>query len=96
MTGGGFDREFERPPKRERPLEYITVPAGTRASQCRGRDCRAVIYWIERESRSRAKPEKIVHIPVDCEHTEQCVAPTDVVDGIGVNHFQTCPNANRF
>jgi hypothetical protein len=82
--------------KPQRPLEYIDVPADTRPSQCRAPSCKATIYWIERESTNKKTPGKIVKVPVDCEHNEQCVAPTSEEAGIGVNHFMTCADANRF
>lgn len=79
------------------PLEYIDVPADTSPAQCRGASCKATIYWIERLSKNKKTPDKIVRIPVDCEYNEQCSAPVSGAnDGLGVNHFQTCPDANRF
>jgi hypothetical protein len=100
----GFDQgEYDQPEKSaqdhykrpERPLEYETVPAGTRPAQCRASHCGAVIYWIEREPQQKT-PHKIVKVPIDCDHNEQCVAPTADEDGVGVNHFQTCTEANQF
>lgn len=105
MTGGGFSNEFDRPKKAPRPIEYIDVPNGTLASQCqaqkRGGSCTATVYWIERPSRAKnAPPGKVVRIPVDCDYNEECREPNELPspfdDGYGVNHFQTCPDANRF
>ena len=80
----------------DRPLEYIDVPAGTRAAQCSAPSCKATIYWIERLSRSKKTPEKMVKIPVDCEHDAQCAEPSNGTAGIGVNHWQTCADPDRF
>lgn len=77
-------------------LEYVTVPKGSRATECRGKDCRAVIYWIERPSRNRKTPDKVVKVPVDCAADDQCYAPSLTADGLGLNHFQNCANAGRF
>ena len=86
----------------KREVEYIDVPSGTRPAECqglkRGGSCRATVYWIERPSRNKKTPEKIVRIPVDCEYDEQCERP-DVDragDGLGVSHYVSCPDANRF
>ena len=99
----GFDQgEYDRPAaKPTRPIEYVEVPAGTRVAECSGHrrpggSCRAPIYWIERVSLNKKTPGKIVKIPVDCDHNEQCVAPTATEDGLGANHYMTCPDANRF
>lgn len=78
-------------------LDYIVVPAGTAASQCRGKDCKALIYWIERPSRAKNAPAgKMVKVPVDCDHNAQCHPPQHNEDGLGVNHFQTCADVDRF
>ncbi len=98
-TKSGFDQgEYDRPntAKPKRQMEYITVPAGTRASQCCAPSCKATICWIERASTNKKTPGKLVKVPVDIEHDEQCRVPTDDEDGMGVNHFQTCAAANRF
>ena len=47
-------------------------------------------------SRSKKTPGKIVKVPMDCEYNERCHAPTADEDGRGVNHFQTCTEANQF
>lgn len=78
-------------------LDYVIVPAGTPASQCRGKTCKALIYWTERPSRAKnAPPGKVVRVPVDCDHNEQCVPPQHNEDGLGVNHFQTCADHEQF
>lgn len=97
----GFDQgEFDRPAAKEkpkRPLEYVEVPHGSHASECRAKSCRTTIFWVERESTSKKTPGKIVKVPVDCDYDEQCRRPTtDGEDGIGVNHFQTCASAGQF
>lgn len=89
-----------------RPIEYIDVPAGTRIAECNGHrrpggSCRAPIFWIERASTSKKTPGKLVKIPVDCDYDEQCRRPLEAShgfegDGVGANHYQTCPDANKF
>lgn len=81
---------------------FITVPAGTKPTTCRGPNCHATMYWARDGGRA---------IPVDCdveggkrpsESAErgqldafsQTEAP--VYDGKGVSHFATCPDADRF
>jgi len=64
----------------------ITVPAGTRRTECRG--CSATVYWVELPSGKRA--------PVSCHFDEQCAEPTATEDGVGVNHFVDCPERERF
>ncbi len=91
-----------------RAIEYITVPSGTPVAECRGHrqpggSCRAPIYWIERVSTSKKTPGKIVRVPVDCDYDEQCERPREPegpgdegMHGLGVNHYQTCPDAGKF
>lgn len=68
---------------------FFEVPAGTRPAQCRS--CLATIYWIETASGRR--------MPVDCEvdggHTPSEPRSRVSVDGTGVSHFATCPNADE-
>ena len=66
--------------------KFYDVPAGTRASQCRGATCGASIYWINTE-RSR--------IPVDCA-VDGGYAPTPHASGSGVSHFTTSPDVRQF
>lgn len=76
---------------------WYTVPAGTRASQCRG--CKAVIFWIENANGRK--------VPVDCDTVDGSNRPSEPSnsangvqrapwDGHGVSHFQTCPDADQF
>lgn len=66
---------------------YYGVPAGTRASQCNGRTCRAVIFWIEKPDGKR--------MPVDCD-VQDGEEPTAEDAGRGVSHFTTCPDVGQF
>jgi hypothetical protein len=70
-----------------RTAHFFAVPAGTRPSQCSGRDCRATVYWIETDSGKR--------MLVDCD-VDGGAEPTGTEDGQGVAHFGTCPNADDF
>lgn len=83
----------------ERTYTWYDIPAGTRASQCRGETCHAVIYWIETISAAtRAKPvkeQKMVRIPVDAE-VDGGFEPSETDGGRGVSHFQTCPDVRKF
>jgi hypothetical protein len=83
-----------------REVEYIEVPAGTPPAECmgarRGGSCTAVIFWIERASRNKKTPDRIVRIPVDCDADDQCYAPTANEAGLGISHYTTCPDAGKF
>ena len=85
--------------------KFYVVPAGTRTGQCRGADCKAVIYFIDHPTTGRP-------FPVDCD-VEGGETPSEHVndpnqqglfsdggeqhhDGRGVSHFFTCPNADDF
>lgn len=79
-------------------VQWITIPAGSSPSVCRGPTCGATIYW----ARSGFGP-----IPVDCDvdggqrpsETAQMDVfgdPVDVHGGRGVSHFATCPDADLF
>jgi hypothetical protein len=68
-----------------RAATTFRVPAGTRESTCRG--CDASIYWIV-----NANDKKV---PIDCD-ADGCFPPTAREEGLGVSHFPTCPDANRF
>lgn len=86
---------------------FYDVPAGTKGSPCRGKDCDTLIYWIK-VGEGNAKRR----VPIDCD-VDGGWPPSDtndaaqgdmlstngaaeVFDGKGVNHFTTCPNANDF
>jgi len=79
-----------------RSLQWEDVPAGSSSSTCRGKGCGALIFWVERPGKSKpGVPVKTVRVPVDCSvHGGR--APTADVNGKGINHFQSCPAANRF
>jgi hypothetical protein len=65
---------------------FYDVPAGTRASQCRGESCRATIYWVKDGEKS---------IPIDCD-VDGGFEPLGRDEGSGVSHFTTCPDAPQF
>ena len=69
-----------------KPREYLTVPAGSRPANCKACDC--LIYFVEH------KPGK--YTPVDCEADAQCAPPTRESEGVGVSHFTTCTDPQRF
>ena len=78
------------------------VPAGTRPSTCRGKDCGARIYWIEVGERK---------VPADCDRQYGGSQPSEAADpkqqdmfssaveprdGHGIHHRRVCPNAEDF
>ena len=86
------------------PSKFFIVPAGTKASFCRGATCGKRMYWITNPATGRM-------VPIDCdveggqlpsEHAKDPAQESlfgDKVehhDGRGVSHFQTCPDANQF
>lgn len=82
--------------------EMIVVPKGSRPGRCRGETCgRTDIYFVERRSTAKkyAKlPERqrpTVRIPVDCA-VDGGAEPDSLSDGLGVSHFETCPDARDF
>ena len=78
----------------ERP-QWETIPSSTPASVCRGENCGAPIYWIERKSRNKKTPNRTVRVPVDTD-VPGGSDPDSMTDGRGVAHYQTCPDANQF
>lgn len=66
--------------------KFYDVPAGTRPSECRGKTCRAPIYWIKNGEKS---------LPVDCD-VDGGYEPTDRDVGSGVSHFTTCEDVRQF
>lgn len=71
------------------PPRYFTIPAGTHANECRGPNCGKRVYWIAHPAGGR-------RFPVDATGDDQCRPPTDRQEGIGITHFITCPDADRF
>jgi hypothetical protein len=69
--------------------QWYDIPAGTRAGQCRGRECRETIYFVD-NGRGNGKT-----IPISCD-VDGSFEPTDSAEGRGVSHFGTCVNANDF
>lgn len=86
------------------PTKWYAVPAGTRATPCRGATCRVRMYWVTAPNGLR--------VPVDCDvpggerpsetaHRDQAdmFAPgglADVHDGRGVSHLPICPDRDQF
>jgi len=88
-----------------REQKWYEVPAGARASQCRGQTCHATIYWVRNPATGRM-------LPVDCD-VEGGNPPSDTDDasqvdafapnglasvyvGRGVSHFETCADVAQF
>lgn len=76
----------------ERPLQWETVPKGTRSSTCRGEGCGRQIYWIERPRKGKPGTARV---PVDCDVAGGS-APDSITDGRGINHFQNCVASEDF
>lgn len=78
-------------------VQMETVPAGTRPSVCRASQCRATIYWIQREQMKKGQPVPgtIAKIPVDCAVLGG-ENPTTLAPGRGANHYTTCVAAGQF
>src|SRR4051812_48023858 len=83
---------------------YYDVPAGTRASKCRGPSCGKTVYFITNPTTGRM-------VPVDCD-VPGGERPSDTNDesqfdmlagglanvhnGRGVSHFATCRDVDMF
>lgn len=67
---------------------FYDVPKGAREEECRGRNCRATVYWITNPATGR-------RLPVDCD-VEGGQEPTAWADGRGVSHFTTCSDVGQF
>lgn len=77
--------------------ELIAVPAGTKPSRCRGPNCGATIYYVERPKMRKGQPVpgQTSRIPVHCD-VPGGSSPDDLSPGAGINHFQDCPDAGAF
>ena len=77
--------------------DFIAVPKGTRPARCRGANCGATIYYVERPKMRKGEPVpgQTARIPVHCD-VDGGATPDDVTDGRGVNHFTDCVDAGRF
>jgi hypothetical protein len=85
-------------------VTFLTVPAGTRPTHCRGQSCNALIYFVVNPKTGRPTP-------VDCD-VEGGKRPSEskelgqldmltggeaeVYDGRGCSHFLTCSDADQF
>lgn len=78
-------------------VELITVPKGSRGSQCRGPNCRKTIYWVERPKMRKGQPVpgQTARVPVDCD-VDGGSSPDSLSEGRGVNHFTNCVDAKNF
>lgn len=73
-----------------RAVNWYTVPAGKQPKPCRAKDvCDKAIYLV----RSQKTPGAF--IPVDCD-VPGGKRPTATEHGLGVNHYETCKDPNRF
>lgn len=72
------------PVERPRPQATFTVPAATRAAQCRS--CGAEVFWITTDAGRQ--------MPVDV-NVEGGRTPGVDADGRGISHFATCPFADE-
>ena len=82
-------------------VNWITIPAGTSPSKCRGPNCRATIYWARGAAGA---------VPGDCDveggrrpsetndaaQADIFSGTADVHAGRGVSHFATCVDADLF
>lgn len=77
--------------------EFITVPAGSRPTRCRGASCGATIYYVERPKMRKGQPVpgQTARIPVHCD-VPGGATPDSLSEGRGVSHFTDCPDASRF
>lgn len=85
---------------------WYEVPSHKRPAECSGKDCGDPIYWIDNPDKPGRK------LPIDCDvdggqepyagdDPRQLgmfggVTPRAAQNGLGVNHFSTCPNADDF
>lgn len=72
----------------QKPPALVSIPAGTPARTCSG--CGATIYGVITAKGAKAP----VHI--NSELAPKSAAPTDLLDGQGINHFADCPAASQF
>lgn len=83
-------------PVAKREPQFVIVPAGARPAHCSS--CGAEIYWVITGKGRR--------MPVDCNvpggqvpfgrtaiGAEQLDGPDAILDGKGISHFATCPQA---
>jgi hypothetical protein len=71
--------------KTNRSATLLAVPAGTIAGRCRS--CESPIYWVKTALGRR--------MPVTIDETRPGHRmPTLALEGAGIAHFATCPNAN--
>ena len=89
--------------KPEREPQWITIPAGTRPSICRGLTCRQRIYFVENPKTGRMQPVD-ASVPGGIEPSPKrdpsqlslLDAPMEERDGRGLSHFATCLDVDQF
>jgi hypothetical protein len=64
---------------------WYAIPADARATECRA--CREPMYFITSENGRK--------VPVSCE-VDGSYPPDAQSEGLGVSHFGTCTEPNRF
>jgi hypothetical protein len=91
------------PETTERAVRWITVPAGTRSTTCRGTTCGMRIYFV------RSPAGRIVPVDCDCPGGKRPSESKDVgqldmliggdaqvFNGRGRSHFETCKDVDQF
>ncbi len=87
------------------PSPWLPVPAGTRAGQCRSRNCGRAIYWIEVRGRPHPvncdvlggrRPSSKTHDPLQQGLFADPALAEQTFDGRGKSHFEDCPDADHF
>lgn len=86
-------------------VHFLTVPAGTRPSVCRGPTCGATMFWVSIRNRAvpvhcdvegGVRPSSRVIDPLQGGLFASSEGPEASHDGRGVNHFEDCPDAEHF
>jgi len=68
-------------------VKVVNIPSGTPSTTCKG--CGATIYWTRGDKGA-------VPVSINRDLAPTASAPTDLLDGQGVNHFMDCPNRDQF
>lgn len=63
----------------------IPIPARTRPTECKS--CGQTIYFAPHPSTGRMHPISILD--------DDAIAPSPLLDGIGISHFADCPEADK-
>lgn len=73
----------------DRAFTWYDIPAGAKATECRGQGCGATIYFIP----SSKTPGKSIPVSVE---PDGAFGPTATEPGRGISHFQDCPAVAQF